>query len=126
MAPFEFTFKSEKRSGPKIIKINGKSFHKISPEELQSLLKKHNIPISLEEAQQLLKEGKLEKKIERKFTLERMNLKSGNVEELFHEGKLIKRKTKRKEISLSRLILILVGISIILFLFLRDFFLQKR
>ena len=126
MAPFEFKFKSEKRSGPKIIKINGKSFHKISPEELQSLLKKHNIPISLEEAQQLLKEGKLEKKIERKFTLERMNLKSGNVEELFHEGKLIKRKTKRKEISLSRLIFILVGILIILFLFLRDFFLKKR
>ena len=126
MAPFEFKFKSEKRSGPKIIKINRKSFHRISPEELQSLLKKHNIPISLEEAQRLLKEGKLEKKIERKFTLERMNLKSRNIEELFYEGKLIKRKTERKEISLSRLIFILVGILIILFLFLRDFFLKKR
>jgi len=126
MAPFEFKFKSEKRSGPKIIKVNRKSFHRISPEELQSLLKKHNIPISLEEAQRLLKEGKLEKKIERKFTLERMNLRSRNIEELFYEGKLVKRRTRRKEISLLRLIFILIGVLIILFLFLRDLFLRKR
>jgi hypothetical protein len=101
---------------------------KISPQELQSILKRFNVNLSPEEFQKLLREGKLEKKIERRFTFrgKGMSAISESMEESFRNGKLIKRKFERKEISLARLIFIAIGILIIVILFVYEVFLKGK